>query len=102
MARAERYDLILMDISMPEMDGIEATRHIRAEGASRQSPIVGFTANLQPADHARALAAGALDPQVVFSQEDNQVNNDIDGNVFFEATVTATAWGRPLRKILQA
>jgi PAS domain S-box-containing protein len=58
MARAERYDLILMDISMPEMDGIEATRLIRAEGASRQSPIVGFTANLQPADHARALAAG--------------------------------------------
>ena len=58
MARAERYDLILMDISMPEMDGIEATRHIRAEGASRQSPIVGFTANLQPADDARALAAG--------------------------------------------
>ena len=58
MARAERYDLILMEISMPEMDGIEATRHIRAEGASRQSPIVGFTANLQPADDARALAAG--------------------------------------------
>ena len=50
--------------------------------------------------HARALAAGALDPQVLFSQEDNQVNNDIDGNVFFEATVTATAWGLPLRKVL--
>ena len=49
--------------------------------------------------HARALAAGALDPQVLFSQEDNQVNNDIDGNVFFEATVTATAWGLPLRKV---
>ena len=48
---------------------------------------------------ARALAAGAVDAQVVFSQEDNQVNNDIDGNVFFEATVTATAWGRPLRKV---
>jgi N-methylhydantoinase A/oxoprolinase/acetone carboxylase beta subunit len=51
--------------------------------------------------HARALAAGALEPQVVFSQEDHQVNNDIDGNVFFEATVTATAWGQPLRKVLQ-
>ena len=50
---------------------------------------------------ARALAAGAVDAQVVFSQEDNQVNNDIDGNVFFEATVTATAWGRPLRKVLR-
>jgi N-methylhydantoinase A/oxoprolinase/acetone carboxylase beta subunit len=52
--------------------------------------------------HARALAAGAADAQVVFSQEDNQVNNDIDGNVFFEATVTATAWGRPRRKALPA
>ena len=52
--------------------------------------------------HARALAAGAVEAQVVFSQEDNQVNNDIDGNVFFEATVTATAWGRPRRKVLQA
>ena len=51
---------------------------------------------------ARALAAGAVDAQVVFSQEDNQVNNDIDGNVFFEATVTATAWGRPRRKVLPA
>ena len=51
--------------------------------------------------HARALAAGAVDAQVVFSQEDNQVNNDIDGNVFFEATVTATAWGRPRRKVFQ-
>jgi N-methylhydantoinase A/oxoprolinase/acetone carboxylase beta subunit len=52
--------------------------------------------------HARALAAGAVDAQVVFSQEDNQVNNDIDGNVFFEATVTATAWGLPRRKVFQA
>ena len=52
--------------------------------------------------HARALAAGAVDAQVVFSQEDNQVNNDIDGSVFFEATVTATAWGLPRRKVFQA
>ena len=52
--------------------------------------------------HARALAAGAVDAQVVFSQEDNQVNNDIDGNVFFEATVTATAWGLPRRKVFPA
>lgn len=58
MAAEHRYDMILMDISMPGMDGIEATRQIRTEGASRHTTIIGFTANLQPADHSRALAAG--------------------------------------------
>jgi hypothetical protein len=37
--------------------------------------------------------------QLAFSQADNQVLNEIDGDVFFEATVTATAWGPPRRKI---
>jgi len=37
---------------------------------------------------------------VVFSQSDNSVNNDIDGNVFFEAIVTATAFGPPRTKAL--
>jgi hypothetical protein len=46
-----------------------------------------------------ALAAGASDVQLAFSQADNQVLNEIDGDVFFEATVTATAWGPPRRKI---
>ena len=41
-----------------------------------------------------ALDAGAVDPQVSFSQEDNAVTNDIDGNLFFEARITATASGR--------
>lgn len=58
MAATSRYDMILMDISMPGMDGIEATGLIRAEGLSRHAEIVGFTANLQPADHSRALQAG--------------------------------------------
>ena len=48
---------------------------------------------------ASALAAGASDVQLAFSQADNQVLNEIDGDVFFEATVTATAWGPPRRKI---
>ena len=48
--------------------------------------------------HARAMAAGAAQAEVVFSQRNNSVNNDIDGNVFFEAVVTATASGAPLRK----
>jgi PAS domain S-box-containing protein len=58
MASLQRYDMIFMDISMPGMDGIEATRQIRTEGASCHTTIIGFTANLQPADHSRALAAG--------------------------------------------
>jgi N-methylhydantoinase A/oxoprolinase/acetone carboxylase beta subunit len=48
--------------------------------------------------HARAMAAGAAHAEVVYSQRSNSVNNDIDGNVFFEAVVTATASGAPLRK----
>ena len=46
----------------------------------------------------RALAAGADGLALVFSQRNNSVDNDIDGNVFFEAVVTATASGAPLRK----
>lgn len=46
----------------------------------------------------RALDAGADGVTVVFTQRNNSVDNDIDGNVFFEAVVTATASGAPLRK----
>jgi len=48
--------------------------------------------------HARAKAAGAAQAEVLYSQRHNSVNNDIDGNVFFEAVVTATASGAPMRK----
>ena len=48
---------------------------------------------------ARALDAGAATVSVEFSQEDNNVNNDIDGNMFFEARVTATASGPPITKM---
>ena len=48
---------------------------------------------------ARALQAGAAQVSVAFSQTDNNVNNDIDGNMFFEAMVTATASGPPVVKL---
>ena len=47
---------------------------------------------------ARALASGAETAEVVYTQRNNSVDNDIDGNVFFEAVVTATASGAPQRK----
>lgn len=58
MAMARRYDVILMDISMPIMDGLQATRTIRAGGVSAHVPIIGVTANEDPEKRAQFLAAG--------------------------------------------
>lgn len=59
MARDGDYDLILMDISMPVMDGLEATRHIRkSKGKSASVPVIALSANVLPQDKDRFLAAG--------------------------------------------
>ena len=58
-ARRTRYDLICMDMSMPEMDGLEATRTIRREdGPCRAVPIVAMTANAFPEDMEACRSAG--------------------------------------------
>lgn len=49
-AKGKPYDIILMDINMPGMDGVEATRQIRAAGACSNVPIMGITANARPQD----------------------------------------------------
>ena len=62
MAKSGRYDLILMDIKMPRMDGIAATRAIREmAGAAGAVPIVALTANADPADVQTYVAAGMQD-----------------------------------------
>jgi signal transduction histidine kinase/DNA-binding NarL/FixJ family response regulator len=61
---AQHFDLVLMDMQMPEMDGIEATQKIRALQASSTTgltPIVALTANVQPEDRERCFAAGMND-----------------------------------------
>ena len=61
-AKAATFDLILMDVQMPTMDGYEATRLIRALAQpSARTPIVALTAFAQPADRDAAIAAGMTD-----------------------------------------
>ena len=65
----------------------------------RLAPAIALAQDLAGQEAtARALQAGAASVSVEFSQEDNNVNNDIDGNMFFEARVTATASGAPVIK----
>jgi CheY-like chemotaxis protein len=61
MAGSERPDLIIMDLTLPDMDGWEATRRIKADPATKHIPVVALTANAMEGDREKALAAGCDD-----------------------------------------
>jgi CheY-like chemotaxis protein len=58
MARTGGYDLILMDMSLPEIDGWEATRQLRASRQTEKIPIIALTAHAMAGDREKALEAG--------------------------------------------
>jgi two-component system cell cycle response regulator DivK len=58
LARSEHPDLILMDIQLPGMDGLEATRLLKRDEATREIPVIALTALVMKGDEERILAAG--------------------------------------------
>jgi two-component system, cell cycle response regulator DivK len=61
MALSERPALILMDMSLPVIDGWDATRQIKADAATRGIPVIGLTAHAMAGDREKAMEAGCED-----------------------------------------
>ena len=87
--QAANYDLILMDVQMPGMDGLTATRHIRALAhPAATTPILAMTANVLPAQVVEFRAAGMND----------HIGKPFKRDELFEAIERWTAWGEAQRR----
>lgn len=83
VARSESPDLIIMDLSLPRIDGWEATRQLKADEATGGIPIIVLTAHAMSTDRAKAVAAGCdeFDTKPVdFVRLIGKVRRALDGN----------------------
>lgn len=78
MALKEKPDLVIMDIQLPDIDGMEATRRIRASESDTEVPIVALTSCAMAGDREKALAAGCtgyiekpIDPDTFIAEIEN-------------------------------
>jgi two-component system cell cycle response regulator DivK len=85
MAREGHPDLILMDIQLPGMDGLEATALLKADEATRDIPVIALTALAMKGDEERILAAGC----------DGYIAKPLDYKDFLASIKARLAEGRP-------
>lgn len=78
LAAAERPDLILMDMSLPVVDGWEATRQIKAKDALEAIPVIALTAHAMSGDEAKAREVGC----------DDYLSKPLDEDLLFEKLAT--------------
>ena len=101
-ARSHRPDLVLMDISVPELDGWEATTILKADPTTKHIPIIAVTAHALPGDEERSLEAGCdgylakpIPPAALIAEIDRRFGSD-------HAVVSASFVRRDDRAVLRA
>jgi two-component system, sensor histidine kinase and response regulator len=92
--RRDAFDLVLMDVQMPVLDGLSATRAIRADGALRHLPVVAMTANALPSDHDAYREAG-MDDVVTKPIDPEELWRALAANLPVRGQQSETADDRP-------